>query len=244
MGSGPGGVGTGSGAGPGTGWGVGFGTGLGPGPGPGVGSGPGAGPPGRGGVGVGNGSVIVSSQVGAAQDVNAPRDRRPLAYPMPRPACSPRPVRVNPAEIGNRVPTRRVPPGNRTPRKGAESVSMDRRVPAQRLGGADGLAHVVITARDEASAYRVFDALVERFPGTEAPVPWPARPGVVTLRVLTPTLAPPPGPAAGPPPPAPNPPLPPPSDRPHPRPRTPDLASGDNSRNDHQPGKSGNHQRR
>jgi hypothetical protein len=57
-------------------------------------------------------------------------------------------------------------------------------------GRTDGLAHVLITAGDEASAYRVFDALVERFPGVEAPVPWPARPGLVAFRVLAPTLGP------------------------------------------------------
>ena len=53
-----------------------------------------------------------------------------------------------------------------------------------------GLVHVLITAADEASAYRVFDALVERFPGVEAPTPRPARPGQVALSVLTPTRTP------------------------------------------------------
>lgn len=114
-------------------------------------------------------------------------------------------------------------------------MPMDRRVPAQRLGGADGLAHVVITARDEASAYRVFDALVEHFPGVEAPVPWPARPGLVALRVLTPTLLAPLGPTVGSPP---SPPPPPPSDRPHGRPRTSRPSSGDNGHDDHHSGKS------
>lgn len=51
-----------------------------------------------------------------------------------------------------------------------------------------GLVHVLITAGDEAAAYRVFDALVERFPGTDPPTPQPARPGTVVLAVLAPTL--------------------------------------------------------
>jgi hypothetical protein len=62
------------------------------------------------------------------------------------------------------------------------------RVPMQREG--DGLVHVLITARDETSAYRVFDALVERFPGVEPPVPRPARPGLVAFCVRTPTRTP------------------------------------------------------
>ena len=61
------------------------------------------------------------------------------------------------------------------------------RVPPQR--DRDGLVHVLITARDETSAYLVFDALVERFPGVEPPTPRPARPGLVTFAVLTPTRA-------------------------------------------------------
>jgi hypothetical protein len=59
-----------------------------------------------------------------------------------------------------------------------------------------GVAHVLITARDETSAYRVFDALVDRFPGVEPPRPGPARSGLVTFAVITPTLGPCPGPAA------------------------------------------------
>lgn len=51
-----------------------------------------------------------------------------------------------------------------------------------------GQVHVLITAVDEASAYRVFDALVERFPGVDPPTPQPARPGTVVLAVLAPTL--------------------------------------------------------
>ncbi|SEO96096.1 hypothetical protein SAMN05216267_10616 [Actinacidiphila rubida] len=51
------------------------------------------------------------------------------------------------------------------------------------------LVHVLITAGDEASAYRIFDALVDRFPGIDAPSPRPpARPGTVVLAVLAPTL--------------------------------------------------------
>jgi hypothetical protein len=50
-----------------------------------------------------------------------------------------------------------------------------------------GLAHVRITAADEASAYRVFDALVERFPGVEPPVRRPSRHGLVVLAVVAPT---------------------------------------------------------
>ena len=51
-----------------------------------------------------------------------------------------------------------------------------------------GLVHVVITARDEASAYRVFDALVECFPAVEPPQRRPAPPGLVAFVVRTPTL--------------------------------------------------------
>jgi hypothetical protein len=68
------------------------------------------------------------------------------------------------------------------------------RVPRQR----DGLVHVLITARDEPSAYRVFDALVERFPGVEPPDPRPSPEDLVVFSVLTPTLGPTPGPAPGP----------------------------------------------
>lgn len=50
-----------------------------------------------------------------------------------------------------------------------------------------GLVHVLITAADEASAYRVFDALVERFPGVEAPVRGVSGHGIVMLAVSTPT---------------------------------------------------------
>jgi hypothetical protein len=46
---------------------------------------------------------------------------------------------------------------------------------------------VRITAADEASAYRVFDALVERFPGMEPPVRRPSRHGLVVLAVVAPT---------------------------------------------------------
>jgi hypothetical protein len=53
-----------------------------------------------------------------------------------------------------------------------------------------GLVHVLITARDEASAYRVFDALVERFRGADPPCPGPAWPGLVVFSFLTPTLGP------------------------------------------------------
>lgn len=53
-----------------------------------------------------------------------------------------------------------------------------------------GLAHVLITARDETSAYRVFDALVDRFPGVNAPCPRQTRPGLVVLSVITPTRSP------------------------------------------------------
>jgi hypothetical protein len=50
-----------------------------------------------------------------------------------------------------------------------------------------GLVHVLITARDESSAYRVFDALVDRFPAVNPPAPRPARQGLVVLVVLAPT---------------------------------------------------------
>jgi hypothetical protein len=63
--------------------------------------------------------------------------------------------------------------------------------------GRPGLVHILITARDETSAYRVFDALVERFPGVNPPAPGPARPGLVVFTVLAPTQDPLPGPAAG-----------------------------------------------
>jgi hypothetical protein len=53
-----------------------------------------------------------------------------------------------------------------------------------------GLVHLLITARDEASAYRVFDALVERFPGLEPPSLRPAPDGLVAFSVLAPTLGP------------------------------------------------------
>jgi hypothetical protein len=51
-----------------------------------------------------------------------------------------------------------------------------------------GLVHVLITARDESSAYRVFDALVERFPTVGPPTPRSEPPGLVVLAVLAPTL--------------------------------------------------------
>jgi hypothetical protein len=51
-----------------------------------------------------------------------------------------------------------------------------------------GLVHVLITALDETSAYRVFDALVERFPAVDPPQPHPAPPGLVAFAVRTPTL--------------------------------------------------------
>lgn len=51
-----------------------------------------------------------------------------------------------------------------------------------------GLVHVLITAGDEASAYRIFDALVDHFPGIDPPTPQPASPGTVVLAVLAPTL--------------------------------------------------------
>lgn len=57
-----------------------------------------------------------------------------------------------------------------------------------------GLAHVLITAWDEDSAYRVFDALVECFPGIGPPCPRPVRPGRVALAVVAPTLGRGPGP--------------------------------------------------
>ena len=60
----------------------------------------------------------------------------------------------------------------------------------QRFPRRAGLVHLLITARDEASAYRIFDALVERFPGVEAPCPRPAPDGLVAFSVLAPTLGP------------------------------------------------------
>jgi hypothetical protein len=71
-------------------------------------------------------------------------------------------------------------------------VSADR-VPPQR----DGLVHVLITARDETSAYRVFDALVERFPGVEPPDPCPSPHDLVVFSVLAPTLGSTPAPPLG-----------------------------------------------
>jgi hypothetical protein len=50
-----------------------------------------------------------------------------------------------------------------------------------------GLVHVLITARDECSAYQVFDALVDRFPAVGPPAPGPVRQGLVVLAVLAPT---------------------------------------------------------
>ena len=50
-----------------------------------------------------------------------------------------------------------------------------------------GLVHVLITAADEASAYRIFDALVDRFPGVDPPTHPPAGPGTVVLAMLAPT---------------------------------------------------------
>ncbi|MFI0896294.1 hypothetical protein [Streptomyces sp. NPDC020983] len=50
-----------------------------------------------------------------------------------------------------------------------------------------GVVQVVVTARDAASAYRVFDELVDRFPGAGAPVPLGAPPGLVSLAFLAPT---------------------------------------------------------
>jgi hypothetical protein len=67
-------------------------------------------------------------------------------------------------------------------------VPVDREPPAPCREGDAGVAHVLITAWDENTAYRVFDALVERFPGVDPPVPWPAHPGLVAFRVRTPTL--------------------------------------------------------
>ena len=51
-----------------------------------------------------------------------------------------------------------------------------------------GLVHVLITAGDEASAYRIFDALVDRFPDVGPPTRPPAGPGTVVLAVLAPTV--------------------------------------------------------
>lgn len=50
-----------------------------------------------------------------------------------------------------------------------------------------GLVHVVVTAGDVASAYRLFDALVDRFPAVEPPACLGAPPGLVSLAFLTPT---------------------------------------------------------
>ena len=50
-----------------------------------------------------------------------------------------------------------------------------------------GVVQVVITARDENSAYRVFDALVHCFPAVDAPVSRAAPPGLFALAVLAPT---------------------------------------------------------
>jgi hypothetical protein len=50
--------------------------------------------------------------------------------------------------------------------------------------------HVVITARDADSAYRVFDALVDRFPAVDPPARLAAPPGLVAFAVLTPTRGP------------------------------------------------------
>ncbi|WP_031517520.1 hypothetical protein [Streptomyces sp. NRRL F-5123] len=50
-----------------------------------------------------------------------------------------------------------------------------------------GLVHVVITAGDAASAYRVFDALVDCFPAVEPPASLGAPPGLVSLAFLAPT---------------------------------------------------------
>lgn len=121
-------------------------------------------------------------------------------------------------------------------------MPMNRETPGQRLGGTDGpghgLVHVVITARDESSAYRVFDALVEWFPGVEPPDPWPARPGLVALSMFAQTL----GVTTSPPSPALPPPLPASSSLPTSPslPRTPRQRSGDNSDNDMNRGNHGN----
>lgn len=53
-----------------------------------------------------------------------------------------------------------------------------------------GLVHVVITACDADSAYRVFDALVDRFPAVDPPARLAAPPGLVAFAVLTPTRGP------------------------------------------------------
>lgn len=53
-----------------------------------------------------------------------------------------------------------------------------------------GVVHVVITARDADSAYRVFDALVDRFPAVDPPAPLTAPHGLVAFAVLTPTRGP------------------------------------------------------
>ena len=53
-----------------------------------------------------------------------------------------------------------------------------------------GLVHVVITARDADSAYRVFDALVDSFPAVDPPARLTAPPGLVAFAVLAPTRGP------------------------------------------------------
>lgn len=53
-----------------------------------------------------------------------------------------------------------------------------------------GPVHVVMTARDAESAYRVFDALVDRFPAVDPPARLAAPPGLVAFAVLTPTRGP------------------------------------------------------
>ncbi|MGW5350709.1 hypothetical protein ACWERV_09345 [Streptomyces sp. NPDC004031] len=50
-----------------------------------------------------------------------------------------------------------------------------------------GLVHVVVTAGDAASAYRVFDALVDRFPAVGPPARLGAPPGLVSLAFVAPT---------------------------------------------------------
>jgi hypothetical protein len=49
-----------------------------------------------------------------------------------------------------------------------------------------GLAHVLITACDASSAYRVFDALADRFPAVDPPAWLSAPPGLAAFAVLTP----------------------------------------------------------
>ncbi|NUR66315.1 MAG: hypothetical protein HOQ47_11185 [Streptomyces sp.] len=55
-----------------------------------------------------------------------------------------------------------------------------------------GLVCVVVTARDPDSAYRVFDALVDRFPAVGPPACRAAPPGLVSLAFLAPTRPAPP----------------------------------------------------